>query len=150
MVVYRISKENYIKDLTGIGAKSVGGRWNFKGIGVLYASSTISLCMLECLAHFPVAFAPKDMALAKIEVPDNSIQIIDVNDLPENWQDVPSPKILKEIAYKWIKEQKYLILKVPSIIVPQEYNYIINPTHPEFENVKLKAVDAFCFDGRVL
>ncbi|MFD0962954.1 RES family NAD+ phosphorylase [Pseudofulvibacter geojedonensis] len=150
MQVYRIAKEAYIRDLTGIGAKAVGGRWNFKGISVCYTSSTISLSMLECLAHFPPAFTPKDMAFATIEIPGNSIQEIVVKDLPDNWKKVPSPRVLKDIGYQWIKEQEKLLLKVPSIIVPQEYNYIINPFHPDFKKVKLSKVTPFPFDNRVL
>jgi len=150
MQVYRISKDAYIRDLTGIGAKSVGGRWNFKGIAVLYASSSISLSVLECLAHFPAAFAPKDMAMATISIPDNSITEINLDKLPENWREVPSPRVLKELAYQWIKSQESLVLKVPSIIVPQEFNYIINPFHEEFQKVLLEEVTPFSFDNRVL
>lgn len=150
MKVYRIAKDIFIRDLTGIGAKTVGGRWNFKGIAVLYTSSSVSLSMLECLAHFPPAFAPKDMAMATIHIPDDSIYEITIDQLPNNWQAVPSPRELKDLAYQWIKKQEYLILKVPSIIVPNEYNYIINPFHPDFSTIKLEEVGAFRFDNRVL
>ena len=148
--VYRIAKDAYIRDLTGIGAKSVGGRWNFKGIAVLYASSSISLSVLECLAHFPAAFAPKDMAIATISIPDTSITEIKLNTLPGNWREVPSPRVLKELAYQWIKSQESLVLKVPSIIVPQEFNYVINPFHEEFQKIMLENVSSFYFDNRVL
>ncbi|WP_452597291.1 RES family NAD+ phosphorylase [Pontimicrobium sp. MEBiC01747] len=150
MLVYRISKDIYIRDLTGIGAKTVGGRWNFKGVSVLYTSSSIALSMLECLAHFPAAFAPKDMALACIELPEDSISEITVDELPENWRAVPSPRELKQLSYNWIKQQETLILKVPSIIVPQEFNYIINPFHKDFDKIVLKKVLPFYFDNRVL
>ncbi len=150
MQVYRISKDAYIRDLTGIGAKSVGGRWNFKGIAVLYASSSISLSVLECLAHFPAAFAPKDMAIATISIPNTFITEVKLNTLPENWREVPSPRVLKELAYEWIKSQESLVLKVPSIIVPQEFNYIINPFHQDFQKVILENVNPFSFDNRVL
>lgn len=148
--VYRIAKDSYINDLTGTGAKSVGGRWNFKGVAVLYTSSSVSLCVLECLAHFPAAFAPKDMAMASISIPDNQISEINNTDLPENWRSVPSPRILKEMAYQWVKTQESLVLKVPSIIVPQEFNYIINPLHQDFQKVILTEVTPFAFDNRVL
>jgi len=148
--VYRIAKDIYIRDLTGIGAKSVGGRWNFKGVAVLYASSSVSLSVLECLAHFPAAFAPKDMAIATISIPDTAITEVKLNALPDNWREVPSPRMLKELAYQWIKSQESLVLKVPSIIVPQEFNYIINPFHKDFEKVILEDVSPFSFDNRVL
>jgi len=151
MKVYRIAKSPYINDLTGIGAKTVGGRWNFKGIAVLYTSSSISLSMLECLAHFPMAFAPKDMAIATLDIPDESeIKEIKRGDLPNNWRAIPSPKSLKEMGYLWVKEQKAFVLKVPSIIVPQEYNYIINPFHRDSKTITLESVNDFSFDERVL
>ncbi len=150
MLVYRIARDIYINDLTGVGAKTVGGRWNFKGVSVLYTSSSIALSMLECLAHFPAAFAPKDMALACIELPEDSISEITIDELPENWRAVPSPRDLKQLSYNWIKKQDTLILKVPSIIVPQEPNYIINPFHKDFKDVVLKEVVPFYFDNRVL
>ncbi len=151
MQVYRIAKKAYINDLTGIGAKAVGGRWNFKGVAVLYTSSSISLSMLECLAHFPIAFAPKDMAIATIVIPKSVlIKEIHISDLPESWRAIPSPKILKELSYQWVKDQEALVLKVPSIIVPQEFNYIINPFHEDSIKIELKSVTPFSFDGRVL
>ncbi len=150
MLVHRIAKAAYIEDLTGIGAKSVGGRWNFKGVSVLYTSSSIALSMLECLAHFPIAYAPKDMAMATIEIPEHSITEIRKENLPDNWRAVPSPRELKQISYDWIKKKETLILKVPSIIVPQEFNYIVNPFHKDFKKVKLKKVVPFVFDNRVL
>lgn len=150
MQVYRIAKENYINDLTGIGAKTVGGRWNFKGIAVLYTSSSVSLSMLECLAHFPPAFAPKNMCLATITLPESKIVTIKNDDLPDDWRSVPSPRILKEIGYNWIKDNKSLVLKVPSTIVPQEYNFIINPLHQDFSKLELKSVIELDFDNRVL
>ncbi len=151
MKVYRIAKEQYINDLTGIGAKIVGGRWNFRGIPVLYTSSSISLSMLECLAHFPVAYAPQNMAIATIIIPENSlVEEINITDLPENWRAIPSPKALKERSYQWIKDQEALVLKVPSIIVPQEFNYIINPFHKDSKSIELYKIAPFFFDGRVL
>ncbi len=150
MQVHRIAKAAYIEDLTGIGAKSVGGRWNFKGVSVLYTSSSIALSMLECMAHFPIAYAPKDMAMAVIDIPDHSITEIHRKDLPNNWREVPSPRELKQLSYDWVKKQETLVLKVPSIIVPQEFNYIVNPFHKDFKMVKMKKIVPFTFDNRVL
>ena len=150
MKVYRIAKDKYIRDLTGIGAKTVGGRWNFKGVGVLYCSSTASLCMLECLAHFPVAFAPSNMALATISIPEDSIKNVELSQLPNDWQEVPSPRVLKEMGRQWVDANESIALRVPSTIVPQEYNLILNPLHPDFSKVKLDVVEPFEFDGRVL
>ncbi|MDY8138150.1 RES family NAD+ phosphorylase [Aquimarina sp. 2201CG5-10] len=150
MLVYRIAKQKYIKDLTGIGAKTVGGRWNPKGVAVLYTSTSAALSALEVLAHLPAAYLPDDMSIASIEVPDSSISSIDIKELPKNWNEIPPSTGIQHFAMNWISENQYLGLKVPSIIIPREQNLLINPLHPEFSKVKLINIEPFSFDTRLL
>ncbi|WP_106791168.1 RES family NAD+ phosphorylase [Aquimarina sp. Aq78] len=150
MRVYRIAKQKYIKDLTGIGAKTVGGRWNPKGVAVLYTSTTAALSALEVLAHLPAAYFPDDMSIATIEVPDTLITTIDIEKIPDNWNQIPVPIEIQNFAMQWIAEEQYLGLKVPSIIIPKERNLLVNPMHPKFDKVKLIDVEPFCFDTRLL
>jgi len=150
MQVYRIAKQKYINDLTGIGAKTVGGRWNPKGVAVLYTSTTAALSALEVLAHLPAAYFPDDMAIATIELPDDLVTIIDISELPDSWKDIPVPIEIQSLAMKWLTEEEYLGIKVPSIIVPNEYNLIINPLHPQFNTVKLISIKPFNFDARLI
>ncbi|WP_438424322.1 RES family NAD+ phosphorylase [Aquimarina macrocephali] len=150
MRVYRIAKQKYIKDLTGIGAKTVGGRWNPKGVAVLYTSTTAALSALEVLAHLPAAYFPDDMSIATIEVPDTLITTIDIEKIPDNWNQIPVPIEIQNYAMQWIAEEQYLGLKVPSIIIPKEKNLLVNPMHPKFDKVKLIDVEPFCFDTRLL
>ncbi|WP_109097501.1 RES family NAD+ phosphorylase [Aquimarina sp. AU58] len=150
MRVYRIAKQKYIKDLTGIGAKTVGGRWNPKGVAVLYTSTTAALSALEVLAHLPAAYFPDDMSIATIEVPDPLITTIDIEKIPDNWNQIPVPIEIQNFVMPWIAEEQYLGLKVPSIIIPKEKNLLVNPMHPKFDKVKLLDVEPFCFDTRLL
>ncbi len=150
MLVYRIAKQEFIKDLTGIGAKTVGGRWNRKGEALLYTSTSVSLSVLEVLAHIPTAYFPDTMAMATIEVPDNLISAIRIEQLQENWNKIPAPSSLQNITSQWVTEGKYLGFKVPSIIVPKEHNLLINPLHSDFKNVKLINVEPFSFDTRLI
>ncbi|GAA4278425.1 RES family NAD+ phosphorylase [Aquimarina mytili] len=150
MHVYRIAKQKYINDLTGIGAKTVGGRWNPKGVAVLYTSTTAALSALEVLAHLPAAYFPDDMAIATIEIPDDLVTEIDHEQLPENWKKIPAPIEVQSFTMKWINEEKYLGIKVPSIIIPNEKNLLINPLHPKFNKVKLITVEPFSFDSRLI
>ncbi len=150
MRVYRIAKQKYIKDLTGIGAKTVGGRWNPKGVAVLYTSTTAALSALEVLAHLPAAYFPDDMSIATIEVPDTLITTIDIEKIPDNWNQIPVPIEIQNYAMQWIVEEQYLGIKVPSIIIPKEKNLLVNPIHPKFDKVKLLNVEPFCFDTRLL
>ena len=150
MYLYRISKQKYINDLSGIGAKTVGGRWNSKGVAVLYTSTSIALSTLECLAHFPVAYFPNDMSLATLEIPDELVVDLEAKKLPKDWNKIPGPLSLHRITSKWIEEDTSLGLRVPSIIVPQEYNIIINPLSSEFSKLKLIKTEPFSFDIRIL
>jgi RES domain-containing protein len=150
MRVYRIAKQKYIKDLTGIGAKTVGGRWNPKGVAILYTSTTAALSALEVLAHLPAAYFPDDMSIATIEVPDSLITTVDIEKIPDNWNKTPVPIEVQNFAMQWIAEEHYLGLKVPSIIIPKEKNLLVNPMHSNFDKVKLLDVEPFCFDTRLL
>lgn len=150
MQVYRIAKQKYGKDLTGTGAKAVGGRWNPKGVAVLYTSTNASLAALEVLAHLPAAYFPDDMIMATIELPESLVSAIDEKKLPENWNKIPPPTAIQNFAMNWISDDEFLGLMVPSIIVPSECNLLINPLHPDFNKVKLVKVEPFAFDTRLL
>lgn len=150
MQVYRIAKQKYSKDLTGTGAKAVGGRWNPKGVAVLYTSTNASLSVLEVLAHLPAAYFPDDMVMATIELPESLVTAIDEKKLPQNWDKTPPPAAIQNFALNWISEEQSLGLMVPSIIVPSERNLLINPLHPDFNKVKLVKVAPFAFDTRLL
>ncbi len=149
MELYRIAKRKYIQDLTGTGAKLAGNRWNSKGIAVVYTSSSLSLCTLECLVHFPPTFIPTDYAYLKLTCPENNVQEISLDILPQNWQQKAASEITKSIGDEFVAQQQYLCLKVPSAIVPTEYNYLLNPMHPRFAEVKIVAVHDFVFDSRL-
>ncbi len=150
MQVYRIAKQKYIKDLSGVGAKTVGGRWNPKGIAVLYTSTSAALSALEVLAHLPAAYFPDDMAIATIAIPDKLVTTMHIETLPDSWNKIPVPIEIQNFAVPWITEEKYLGLKVPSIIIPKEENLLINPLHPEFDKIKLINMEPFSFDTRLL
>ena len=154
MLVYRISKANRIEDLSGIGSKLHGGRWNEKGTPLVYTSSSISLAMLEGLVHFPIAIAPPDLSIATILIPDELINnILDINYLgilPVLWQEYPPTLETQRFIKTWIIEKKTLILKVPSAINKIEYNYLINPLHNEIGNISIINISRISFDNRLL
>ncbi len=150
MLVYRIAKQKYIKDLTGIGAKTVGGRWNPKGVALLYTSTSAALSALEVLAHLPAAYFPDNMSLASLEIPSNLVTEININQLPENWKKTPPPIEIQSFVMQWINDEKYVGIKVPSIIIPNEQNLLINPLHPKFNKVKLINIEPFSFDARLI
>jgi RES domain-containing protein len=150
MIVYRLCRKNYANDLSGRGAEISGGRWNGKGVAALYTSSSRALCAIEILVHIPVGIIPKDYYLINIEFPDNApLKAIDVKNLPDNWNGNPISVSTQRIGNTFFSEQKELVLKVPSAIIKDEWNYIINPMHKDFKKVKVLTADPFTFDTRL-
>jgi RES domain-containing protein len=150
MILYRIAKCTYARDLAGTGARLYGGRWNSEGKPAIYLASSRSLAVLEVLVHLPPLMIPDDYCLVEIDVPDNSISQIAIEDLPKNWKDISPPAALKEMGDAFLKKQACLLLKMPSSIVPMEYNYLLNPLHPGIKKVKIVKSGPFDFDSRLL
>jgi RES domain-containing protein len=150
MILYRIANCTYIKDLSGTGARLYGGRWNSEGKSMVYMASSRALAVLEVLVHLPPLLLPDNFCVAEVEVPNNSILTLDVKTLPDNWQDASSPTELKTLGNQFIKETKYLMMKVPSSVVPEEYNYLLNPWHPDIKKVKIINTHPFTFDDRLI
>lgn len=151
MKVYRIAKNQYIRDLSGEGARLYGGRWNRPGQRVLYTAQSRALAVLECLVHLPLHFLPKDMSIAEIELPPDAVlQSLNLADLGADWNAFPPPGFLTDITGKWLSEGIYPGLIVPSAVVSGDYNCLINPLHPQFEQIKIVKITAFTFDSRLL
>jgi RES domain-containing protein len=150
MVLYRIVKCDYADDLSGTGARLYGGRWNSEGKPAIYLASSRSLALLEVLVHLPPLMIPDNYCLTEIEVPDNSIIDILEDSLPDNWKDISSPIVLRQIGDDFLKKKEHLLMKVPSSIVPMECNYLLNPLHSAMKKVKVLKKKAFNFDERLV
>lgn len=150
MILYRIAKCTYVNDLSGAGARLYGGRWNSIGKPMIYLASTRSLAVLEVLVHLSPTTFPDDFCIAEIEVPDDSVKELPIKKLPSNWQDILPPTELKKIGDDFLKQQEDLLLKVPSAIVAEEYNYLLNPLHPAMSKAKLIKQLPFNFDQRLV
>jgi RES domain-containing protein len=149
MIVYRLSKQSYSNDLSGYGAEKAGGRWNSKGLPVLYTAASRALAVVEIAVHTPLGIIPIDYYLSLIDVPDTSIIKIDVNTLPKNWNRNPFIKHTQQIGDDFIRSRAALVLQVPSASVTGDFNYLINPRHPDFKEVQLKSIEPFEFDLRL-
>ena len=148
--VYRITKSKYADDLSGIGAFKVGGRWNSKGSQMLYTSSSISLSVIENLVHLTFHHVPSDMMIVKISIPTDSISFIERASLNGIWNKFPFEKYTQKIGDQWLFSQESLVLVVPSAVNIYEYNYLINPHHPKFKEVKIEEIIPFDFDSRLI
>lgn len=149
MIVYRISREPYANDLSGHGSMLYGGRWNTKGKAALYTAGSIALAMLEVAVHISPNNAPKDFRLVKIQVPPVLIQKVNVEELNPGWRESPPSQFTQDIGDAFLMSKSHFILEVPSVVVPDEYNYIINPSHYAFENVKIISIEPISFDTRL-
>lgn len=148
--VFRIAKENYISDLSGKGAKEYGGRWNSVGNSMLYTSENISLCLLEVLCNVQLELVQQNLALIELQLPKtNLFDTISLNDLPKDWYKFPAPYELNSIGDKFLKEGKFLGLKVPSAIVTEEHNILLNPLHSMFKEVKIIKQKKYVVDNRL-
>jgi len=151
VIVYRIAKTRHIYDLTGAGARLYGGRWNHKGIGMIYTSENRSLASLEFLVHVPHTILPTDLSIAAIKIPNSIIsKEISISDLPDNWNKYPPPLKLADIGTRWTLSNVTLLLRVPSVVVQQEFNILINPSHPHINNISISKVEQYEFDDRLL
>ena len=150
MFVYRIAKKKHIRNLSGIGARLYGGRWNRKGIGIVYTSESRALALVEFLVNVPFSILPNKLCIATVEI-DDQIRTIEIplGDLPKNWRKFPAPLELAEIGSKWAVSNESLALRVPSAVVPHEFNLLINPSHPDMKHVAITTVDGLEMDKRL-
>lgn len=150
MIVFRLSKSRYAKDLTGKGAEKFGGRWNSKGVALLYTSDSRALCTAEIAVHTPLGNIPIDYEVALIHIPDDTIiPELEISELPKNWKSIPHSHATQEIGDKFVDEDKFLVLKVPSAVVQGEFNYLINPGHADFRSITIEKTEPFNFDERL-
>ena len=149
MKVYRISKCEYISDLNGTGAAQYAGRWHSKGTYILYTSATASLALLESVVHIS-NIAVTSYCMTCLSVPEDKIKTIASNELPRNWFSNPPPDALKKIGDSFVKENKFLALKIPSAIMPEENNFLLNPRHIYFKKVSVVYTRNIPIDERFL
>ena len=148
MILYRFAPEEYADNIEGNGASKFGGRWNSKGFPVVYTSLTISLSMIELLAHHTSTNSLKNNKLILLELPEDMvISVIKKEEMNSNWQS--DIKYSQTLGNRFIASCSALLLKVPSAIIPQENNILINPRHQQFSQVKIKDILSFGFDLRL-
>lgn len=150
MIVYNIRKQEYSKKLIASGFSN---RWNRDDEYVIYTSSSRALAMLELLVHRSGLDLGKGFRLLeiKLSITEKDIEEIRVEKLVKNWQSIEAYSQEQKIGSEWHKRFDKLILKVPSVVIPQEYNYVINTRHKDFEKkVKLELIEEIDFDRRII
>jgi len=149
--IWRIDKKRHsASSFSGEGAALYGGRWNPQGVRVVYASQTLALAALEKFVHLEGVAGGISFVSFKIDVPESvKIKHLELTHLPKNWRNVPAPASTREIGLNWAQKNESAILRVPSTIIPSEYDYLINPLHGDSKSLKISKPSPFSFDPRL-
>ena len=149
MIIYRIGNAANAKDLTGNGAKLNGGRWNNISVPCVYTAESRALAVLEYSVNVPLSAILRALAITTIDTGRTAIQELSVSDLPGDWRVSPAPSSAKDLGSDLLKKLEAAIIKIPSIVIPEEFNYILNPAHPDAKNFKIVEVKDFVYDIRI-
>ena len=140
------------EDMQGVGAKTTGGRWNRKGVALVYSASSRALACLETIVHLSAGGLPLNRYLVRIDIPDEvwaARQRYTEQTAPVGWDALPAGKVSLDIGDQWVRTAASCILEVPSTIVPEESNILINPAHPDAQRIGAVKVRKWHYDARI-
>jgi RES domain-containing protein len=147
MFVYRVASRRYAPD-NSEGARLYGGRWNNPGSAVIYSSATRSLAALEVIANNGAI--PADYRVVVIELPDGlPIETVELEHLPDGWPANDSGLETAGHGSEWVSSLRTAVLEVPSAVIPDEHNYILNPQHPHFSMIGFRVPTGEYLDHRL-
>ena len=147
---WRIVKEKHAAAaFSGDGAAKFGGRWNSRGIPVVYTSGTKSLAALEILVHLNPPMFFRYVAF-RLEFTESLVETLAVKNLPTDWRDEPPPPSTQAMGDAWARSARTAVLALPSVIISGEPNYLLNPAHPDFRRITIGKPEQFTFDSRLL
>ncbi len=150
MRVFRLQRGKYKVELSGKGASLSSNRWNSKGVEIIYCSESRALAMAEVAVNLNLAEIPGDFLMLEIEIPDDiAIEIIKKEKLPGKWNSFPHSPLTQKTGDQFIQRKKHCVLRVPSAVVPGDFNYLINSDHPDFQRIRIVSVEPFPFDDRL-
>ncbi|MBL0343302.1 MAG: RES family NAD+ phosphorylase [Bacteroidetes bacterium] len=151
MIIFRMCRKKYCNDLSGQGAEKSGGRWNSKGTPMVYTSDSRALCLTEMVVNLQLNLLPIDFNIVSILLPDDlPIDTLLFKKLPNDWNDFPHSHSTQKIGDDFFTTRKFVALKVPSAVVPMEFNIVINPQHPLIGKVKVIDISDFVIDRRLI
>ena len=151
MNVFRITRNKHLKDdLTGKGASLFPGRWNMKDVFCIYTSETRALALLEHMTNISrESYLHSSFTMRIFSMPDDCILRISLSDLPSNWRERPPPVSTREFGTKLIESKKSLAYLLPSVVIPQEFNILIDPLHPDMKKLRIGNDQIIGFDIRL-
>jgi len=151
ITAWRIVKtQNAAGAFDGEGARRFGGRWNSPGVPVVYVAGTRALAVLEMAVHLDRSTVLASFVLIRCDFDERLVTAIDSSALPADWRRNPAPPELAGIGDRWVEQAHSAVLAVPSAIVEEETNYLLNPAHPDFVRIRIGSPRPFEFDRRLV
>ena len=148
---WRITKRKHARNaFNGEGARLYGGRWNSPGVPMIYTAETQALAALEMLVHLDTPVLLDQYVLIEVEMESSLVLNLDLKEWPRDWRESPPPARLREIGDAWIEAGKSVALRVPSALVPDESNFLLNPRHGDFSQVRIGKPVPFRYDSRLV
>lgn len=150
LIVWRVSPAYHAdKAMSGDGSYRRGGRWNPPGIRVVYCADSRALALVEVLANVrrPALLGTQPWVVMRVDVPADLVER--PGRVPESWRETPYPTATQAFGAEWVQSQRSVALRVPSVVVPGEFNYLLNPAHPQYAKVRVGQPEPFAFDPRL-
>jgi RES domain-containing protein len=149
--VWRIVKQKHAKNaFDGEGARLYGGRWNSPGKPAIYTAESRALALAEILVHLGSSSVLSKYTVFRLDIKESHVNHLDLSRLPKNWRADPPPRRLQIIGDEWLASRKSAALRIPSAIVPGEFNYLLNPLHPDFSEFVIHSPERFPIDKRLV
>ena len=147
---WRLVKTKYLPTAwDGESAARFGGRWNSPGVAVVYTSGSLALALVEVLVHLSAEILPAYSAVP-VEFDPALVTAVDAAQLPRSWRESPPPAATQAIGDKWVGSGASAVLRVPSVVVPGEFNFVLSPAHRDFARIRIGTPAPFPFDPRLL
>ena len=144
-----VNARNAAAAFSGDGSRRSGGRWNSRGNRAVYVADSLALATLEIMVHGVSYETLQNYVCILAAIPEKLIHEVDLKSLPRNWRDDLPPLALRELGDRWLREQKSAALKVPSAVMPVEFNYVLNPRHKDFGKIEIAEPLSLAFDKRL-
>ena len=149
--VWRLTHKRYTDSaFSGEGARQYGGRFNSPGTAVVYTSESLALALLETLTGLERYHQLRNYVFFRALLSDELVSKVSRADLPEKWDQHPPPSQTQQIGDQWASREESAALRVPSVVVPHSYNYLLNPMHPSFEEIEIGSEESLPVDRRLI
>ncbi len=144
-----VAARHEAKAFSGDGARLYGGRWNSKGVAVVYTAANLALASLEIVVNLPSPALLEDYIRIPVRFESGLVEVLNPETLPADWNHRPISPCTRAIGDSWVREQRSAVLCVPSIVVPEECNYLLNPLHPDFGRIHIGPPAVYHLDPRL-